>query len=134
MSAMFPSAKALLLTAGIDLENDSGIKVILIDSADYTYNSAHDFLNDVPVAARVGTATALASRTIDQPSPGVFDAADTSLLTVTGDPSEAILLFKDTGVEATSSLIAYIDGFQVTPNGGTIVLQYDSGPNRIMAL
>jgi len=131
---MYPSCKALLLTAGIDLENDSGIKAILIDVADYTVNTAHDFYDDVAAASRVGTATALASRTINSPTAGVYDAADTSLVTVTGDPSEAILLFKDTGVEATSSLIAYIDGFQVTPNGGTIVLQWDSGANRIFAL
>lgn len=134
MSLMYPSCKALLLTAGIDLENDSGVKVILIDSADYTVNTAHDFYDDVTAISRVGTATALASRTINSPSPGVFDAADTSLLTVTGDPSEAIIMFKDTGVESTSPLICYIDGFQVTPNGGTIVIQWDSGSNRIFSL
>lgn len=134
MSDLYPSVKSLLLTAGIDLENDAGIKAVLIDSADYTYSTAHDFLNDVAVAARVGTPTALASRTINQPSAGVFDAADTTLTAVTGDPSEAILLFKDTGTEATSDLIAYIDGFSVTPNGGNIIISWDAGTSRIFAL
>lgn len=134
MSDLYPSVKSLLLTAGIDLENDAGIKAVLIDSADYTYSTAHDFLNDVAVVARVGTPTALASRTINQPSAGVFDAADTTLTAVTGDPSEAILLFKDTGTEATSDLIAYIDGFSVTPNGGNIIISWDAGTSRIFAL
>jgi hypothetical protein len=44
---------------------------------------------------------------------------------VTGDVSEAVILYKDTGVAATSPLIAYIDtatGLPVTPNGGDITV------------
>ena len=54
---------------------------------------------------------------------GVFDAADVAFTTVTGDPSEVLVIYKDTGSAATSPLIAYIDtatGLPVTPNGGNI--------------
>ena len=56
---------------------------------------------------------------------------------MTGDPSEALLIYKDTGTEATSPLIAYIDtatGLPVTPNGGNITVTWDNGTNKIFKL
>jgi hypothetical protein len=67
----------------------------------------------------------------------VADAADNTVSTVTGDPFESINLYKDSGVEGTSRLIAYIDtatGLPCTPNGGDITVQWDSGANRIFKL
>jgi hypothetical protein len=128
-SALYPSFKELLLKGDIDLENDT-IKAALIDSADYTYSSAHDFYNDVS-AGTVGTPGTLASKTV---ASGVFDAADLTISSVTGDPCEAVIIYKDTGNAATSPLIAYIDGITVTPNGGNITIQWDSGASKIFAL
>lgn len=96
--------------------------MILADSADYAVNlTTHDFVNDVPVLARVSTAT-LGSKLI---SGGAFTSANPTFTTVTGDVSELLILYKDTGTEATSSLIAYYDtfssGMPITPNGGNIV-------------
>lgn len=119
-SALQPSFKQLLLTAGIDLEADD-IRVILVDTADYTYSSAHNFLDDVAAGARVAVSGALASKTITS---GVFDAANVTLSAVTGDPCEALILYKHTGTEATSDYVAYIDGLSVTPNGGDIVIAW----------
>lgn len=119
-SALYPSFKELLLGGDIDLANDD-IRAILIDSADYTYSAAHDFLNDVAAGARIATSSALASKTL---TAGVFDAADKTFTGVTGDPGEAVILYKHTGVESTSSLIAYIDGLTYTPNGGDVTAQW----------
>ncbi len=117
----------------VDLDADT-IKAVLIDAADYTVDIAnHDFLDDVPAGARVATGT-LANKTV---TARVFDADDLTLTSVTGDPSEAIILYKDTGVEATSRLIAYIDtatGLPVTPNGANINIVWDSGANKIFKL
>ena len=131
-SAVYPSLKSLLLTAGIDLESDATIKAVLLDTGTYTYSGAHDFYNDV--TGQVGTPVALASKTIATPNPGTYDAADTTLTSVSGASVEAILIFKDTGTAATSDLVAYFDGVSVTPNGGNITIQWDSGTNRIFAL
>ena len=102
------------------------LKAVLIDTADYTYNSAHDFYDDASAGA-VGTPTTLASQTY---AAGLLDAADTTLTAVTGDQSEAVILFLDTGTPATSRLVAYIDtgvtGLPVTPNGGNIVLGWNA--------
>lgn len=132
-NALYDSGRNAFLTGDIDWVADT-IKVVLVDAADYTVNlSTHDFLDDVPSGARVATAT-LASKTA---TAGVADAADTTFSSVSGDVSEALVIYKDTGVESTSQLIAYIDtatGLAVTPGGGDILVQWDSGSNKIFKL
>lgn len=124
-NALYPKFKELLLKGDIDLENDT-IKIAIVDLADYTYSSAHDFLNDIG-SAIVGTPVTLTSKTVTN---GTFDFADPTLVAVSGDPCEAVILYKDTGNTATSPLIAYIDsgaiGLPVTPNGGNIGLQVNA--------
>lgn len=133
-NALYDAARESFLKADIDMETDT-IKCVLLDSADYTASlSTHDFLDDVPAGARVGTAQTLASKTF---TAGVFDAADVTFPSVTGDVCEYILIYKDTGVESTSNLIAFIDtatGLPVTPNGGDISIAWDSGANKIFKL
>lgn len=132
-SGLYASAKKKILDADIDLLVDT-IKCVLIDAADYTVDLAtHDFLDDVAAGARVGTAQTLASPST---TAGVFDATDAVFTSVTGDPCEAIIIWKDTGDEATSALIAYIDisATPVTPNGGNITIVWDSGANKIFKL
>lgn len=111
------------------------IRAILVDLADYVYSAAHDFLDDVPVAARVAVSGAMVGKSITS---GVFDATDVTLNSVVGDPSEAVIIYKHTGVDATSPVIAYIDsaasGLPVTPNGGNIILSWDNGASKVFAL
>lgn len=133
-SGLYDAARAAFLGADIDWLVDT-IRVVLIDAADYTVNLAtHDFLDDVPSAARVGTPQTLGSKTA---TAGVADAADVTFSAVTGDQCEAILIYKFVTSDADSPLIAYIDsgtGLPVTPNGGDITVQWDSGANRIFKL
>lgn len=132
-NAIYDEARYGFANAEIDWDTDT-IKVILIDTADYTFSQTHDYLNDVAGAARVATAT-LASKTN---TGGILDAADVTFTSVTGDQSEALIIYKDTGVESTSRLILYIDtvssGFPVTPNGGDIQVQWDNSTNKIFKL
>ena len=124
-NAVQATAKKLFLDGDIDLLTDT-IKVTLVDLADYTYSAAHDFIDDVPAGARVASAT-LGSKTT---TAGVFDAADSTFTSVTGDVSEALVLWKDTGVETTSPIIAFIDtgvsGFPVTPVGTNILVTWNA--------
>jgi len=133
-SALYDKARKAFADGDIDLLNDT-IKCVLIDAADYTVDLAnHDFLDDVPSGARVGTPQTLGTKST---TAGVFDAADVTFSSVSGDQCEAILIYKDTGTEGTSPLIAYIDsatGLPVTPNGGDIQIQWDSGSNKIFKL
>jgi hypothetical protein len=125
---IFPKFKQALLGAGVNLASGT-VKAVLIDSGRYTYADAHQFLPSVPAAARIGTPATLANKTVVD---GVFDADDSMFTSVpaqtgTASAEEAILLYRDSGTEATSELIAYIDtatGLPVTPNGGNIVVTW----------
>lgn len=122
---IYPKAKEAFFSGSIDLTTDD-IRVILVDTADYTYSTAHDFLDDVPAGARVAVSGSLTSKSVTD---GVFDAADVTFSSVTGDVSEAVIFYKHTGTESTSNLIAYIDSwgdFPVTPNGGDITLEFNA--------
>jgi hypothetical protein len=132
-NGMYVKGLEALMKAEIDLIDDT-IKVVLVDTADYTVDLAtHDFFNDVAAGARVATAT-LGTKSV---TGGAFDAADVTFSAVTGDPSEALIIYKDTGTESTSALIMYIDtatGLGVTPNGGDITVTWDSGTNKIFKI
>ena len=133
-NALYDKGRQGFLEGSIDWDTDT-IKVVLIDTADYTVNLAtHQYLSDIPAAARVATSTALSGKTVTN---GVADAADLTLSAVSGDPSEALVIYQDTGTEGTSRLIAYIDtatGLPVTPNGGDINVAWDNGSNKIFKL
>lgn len=126
-NALYTPYKSRLLGSGSlhlpDWDADV-IKVDLVDTADYTVNIAtHDAHDDVTGAGIVATAT-LASVAI---ASGAVDAADTTFTSVSGDQSEALVIWEDTaGASSTDPLLVYFDtfssGMPVTPNGGNIVV------------
>jgi len=132
-NALYANFKQKLGEAGFNLTSDT-IKVVLVDTADYTPNLATDTnLVNIAAGARVATGT-LANQAW---AAGVFDADDITFTAVTGDQSEALVIYKDTGTEATSLLIALFDtvtGLPVTPNGGDIQIVWDNGANKIFKL
>jgi hypothetical protein len=133
-NALYGKGREKFLNADIDWAADN-IKVVLVDVADYTVSiDTHEFLSDVASGGRVATSSNLASKTSTL---GVADAADVTFSAVTGDQSEALVIYKDTGSAATSPLIAYIDtatGLPVTPNGADITVTWDNGSNKIFKL
>lgn len=133
-NALYAKGKQNILDGNIAFDTDT-IKVQLVDTGSYTVNLAtDDAINDIAGGALIGTPVALGTKTIVD---GVFDAADTTLVAVTGAQSEALVIYKDSGVAGTSWLIAYIDtatGLPVTPNGGDILVQWDNGANKIFRL
>jgi len=126
-NAIYPKYKEALLDglSNIDL-NNGDVKVILVDTNDYTYSSSHQFLDDVAAGARVATSGNLSGKSVTD---GTFDADDVTFSTVSGDEAEALVIYIDTGVESTSRLVAYLDtnvtGLPVTPNGGNIIVTWD---------
>lgn len=133
-NALYGLGRQAFLDGDIDWSAHD-IKVVLVDTNDYTVSiNTHQFLSDVPGGARVATSGNLASKTSTL---GVADAADVTFSAVTGDQSEALVIYRDTGSAATSPLIAYIDtatGLPVTPNGADITVTWDNGSNKIFAL
>lgn len=134
-NAIYPKYKEAILQSSSNSNMSSGtVKVALVDTNDYTYSAAHDMYDDVSSAV-VGTPVEIGTKTFTD---GVFDGADVTLTSVSGDQSEALVIYIDTGTPSTSRLVAYIDtgvtGLPVTPNGGDITITWDNGSNKIFKL
>jgi hypothetical protein len=133
-NALFDKARQRFLEGQFNWNTDT-IKAVLVDTGTYTPNlSAHEYLADVGAGARISTSGAFTGKST---TGGAADANDVTFTSVTGASIEAIIIYKDTGVDATSPLIAYIDtatGLPITPNGGDIIVTWDNGPNRIFKL
>ena len=116
----------------VDYDADT-ISPMFVDHADDTPVAAtDDFLNDIASAARVpalASVPSLASKTVGTVAAGVADAADTTFTTLSGDQSESLILFKNTGTDTTCDLIAFWDtatGLPLTPNGGDVTVQWNA--------
>lgn len=121
-NALYPKAKELALAAGLNLAAGT-VKAQLVDLASYTYSSAHQFLSSIPGGARVGSPVTLSNKSITN---GAFAADPAVFSGLSGAPSiEALVVYVDTGVEATSPLIYFMDTGTDLPvtagaTGGTV--------------
>ena len=125
-NAIYPKYKEALLDAFTDIDLQSlTAKVALIDTGTYTYSSAHQFYSDI--SGVVGTPQTLTSKSVTN---GVFDAADVTFTSVSGNTVEALVIYIDTGTASTSRLVAYIDtsvtGLPLTPNGGNVTITWNA--------
>lgn len=134
-NALFDYGREGFLAGDIDWDANN-LKVVLLDTTvhDTIVVATDQFLSDINVGARIATSGNLASKTV---TGGVADAADVTLTSVTGDTVESLVIYQDTGVEATSRLIVFIDtatGLVLTPDGGNVTITWDSGANKIFKL
>jgi len=132
MANFIPNAiKNGLWNSGIPDLTTLTIKAMFIDHADDTPTATDDFIDDFLSASRVpaiASAPALASKTNGVVAVGTFDAADTVFTTLSGDQSESLILFEDSGSEATSDFVARWDtatGLPLTPNGANVTVVWD---------
>jgi hypothetical protein len=135
MSDIYPSARELAATTGIGWAS-SNIKIVLVDAA-YVYDVAHDFLDDVAAGARVATSGNLANKTTTD---GVCDADDVSFVALSGDDVTGIIVYVDSGVEATSSLLVYYDRLSTgslinfSPGGLDATVRWSNGSTKMFQL
>lgn len=121
-SAIYPSFKDLLLNDGLTGDITTlNIKCALVDTGTYTYNAAHDFLDDL--TGVVATSENLTGITVTD---GTLDSANTTITGVSGATVEAAVFYIDTGVAGTSPLISFIDGLTLTPDGGNVDVTINS--------
>ena len=134
---VYPASKVLWLTTGMNVTTID-IKAVLLRG--YTYDAAHDNLDDIGAGLRVATSANMANvaltATVTVASggctvtgPGV-DCDDFSWTAVAaGAACESIVWYRDTAVEGTSTLIVYVDtqtGLPITPNGQNIAYTVDA--------
>ncbi len=133
-NAMYSLAKQALMSQSpaLNLSSDN-IKVALV-GASYAVNLAtHQYVTDLGanIIARSGNLTAVTVLL------GIFNAAAVLYALLTGAAVDFLVIYKDTGSDATSPLVYYIDtatGLPFTPNGTNATITWDTGANKIFAL
>jgi hypothetical protein len=122
-NSLYPNFKKAILQKEHNLIADI-LKATLIDSADYTYSASHSTYADatVPAIAKVAVSPQLTSPNCTS---GILDTDNFIWSAVTGDVSEAVILWNDTPTTPTADpLIAFFNeglvGMPITPNGGNI--------------
>lgn len=131
-NALYPKGREGILDRTIDMTGD--IKAMLVKST-YAFNTAHKFVSDLGSVDNGRTAV-LTDKTYTD---GIFDVGDTNMLAIANVACKSIVLFQDTGNNATSRLICYIDspssGLPCTPAvAQTLNVIWDNSTNKIFKL
>ena len=125
-NALYPKWKEQLLQFTTNNNLSAGTVKVALVTAGYTYSSTDQFYSSVTASA-VGTPQTIGSKTFTN---GVFDGADVTYTTVTGSQVVSLVIYVDTGVAATSPLVAFLDtgitNLPVTPNGGDISITWNA--------
>ena len=120
-NALYPKTKAQLLQGTINLLT-ANVKAMLVDLADYTYDAAHDFLNDVPAprASRSRRRSPARPSTISRSSiplirsSSAWRATSSKRSSCSSTPptksTSRLIMFQDTGVT----------GLPLTPDGNNV--------------
>jgi hypothetical protein len=132
-NALYDTGRNAFLLGQINWSSNS-FKVVLLSSA-YSVNLAtHQYLSDITAGARVATSAALTTST---PGAGVANASNITLTAVSGSQITQFVIYRDTGTEGTSQLIAYFDtatNLPIQPNGGDITVQWSTDASKIFKL
>lgn len=114
-SQLYPTGAAHLLglSTKVDLVADT-IKMLFYSGS---FSAAHEFVGDLTGASIIARSGALAGKTV---TGGVFDANDLTVTSVSGSAFTHVILYKDTGADGTSPLVAIYDISSFTPNGSDV--------------
>lgn len=121
MSQLYPKGAAHLLglATKVDLIADT-LKVLFYAS---TYNAAHEFVSDLTGASIVVRSGALAGKAVTS---GVFTANNLTITAVSGSAFNEVVLYKDTGVDTSSPLVAIFDISTFTPTGADVSVVWNA--------
>ena len=137
--AFYNIAREALFNGTLDLDNDT-LKVMLIDTATYTFDEGDDYVDDGtasdPASAELTggdyARRPLEGGTVNEPdsTKARFDATDTTFASLgpcTPGTADAAIVFKDSGSDGESMLIAYFDtGFPIVTNGSDVVIEWNA--------
>jgi lipopolysaccharide export LptBFGC system permease protein LptF len=114
-SLIYNSFKEKIMDGSIDLDTDT-IKVMLVTSSYTASQDDHEDYNDVKAYEVSGTNYTAGGATLsvtiskdNTDNEGVMDATDITWATSTISNARAAIVYKDSGNDATSWLIRYID-------------------------
>jgi hypothetical protein len=120
-SQLYPKGAAHLLglSTKVDLVADN-IKVLFYSGS---FGSGHEFVSDLTGASIIARSGNLAGKTVTS---GVFDANDITVTAVSGSAFTHVILYKDSGADASSPLVAIFDIASFTPTGGDVSVIFNA--------
>jgi len=127
-NVLYDKGREGFLDGSIDWDTDN-IKGCLVTSG-YTQNLATDTFVSTPAANIVVRTGNITGKTV---AAGVADGTIPLLTAVTGSAATKFLLYKDTGSDATSRLIASYD-ISYTPTGNDLQVSFSTGANKAFKL
>lgn len=134
-NALYAKAKEAFLEGNIDL-TDNNIRVCFVKSG-YTVDlNNHQYLSDINSSDIAATSAVLSGRSTVN---GIFDAENITVEDYGTSGFDYLIIFKDTGLSSTSSLIAYIDtadGLPVSSTSNTIsiTINWSDAVSKIFSL
>ena len=118
---LYPQGKNHLLgkSAQINVLTDT-LKVMFYAG---TYSGTHEYVSDLTGASIVARSGALSGQVL---SSGTFDANDITLVSVSGSAFSGVIMYKDSGADASSPLTAWWDVTTFTPTGGSVTVVFNA--------
>jgi len=134
-NALYGKAKESLLSGEVDLSSDA-VKFLMVSSDYVVAVDTHEFVSDIGSGNIVARSGELDNKTVTL---GVFDADNESVEEYGNSGFEYLILYVDSGSDATSRLLAYIDtadGLPVAATDGvaSIAIQWSNEASKIFAL
>lgn len=109
-SQLFPKGGEAMLGGSINYSSDT-LKVLFYAGS---FVSTHQFVSDLTGASIVARSSALSGVTVAN---GVLDLNDVTITSVSGSAFTLVYLYKDSGVDASSPLLASFVVASFTPSG-----------------
>mgnify|MGYP000877269901 CR=1 FL=1 len=105
MSQLYPSAREKFLTA--QLSWTAGVYRAVLLPESYTPNFAHEFLSEIFEGVRIAVSDPITARTATD---GYANCASIRFgVLVDTRKAAKMIIYKDTGIEATSDLVCFLD-------------------------
>ncbi len=98
-------------------------KILFYSSA---YSSANEFVSDLTGGSIIARSGSLTGVTLGTVAAGVIDANDITVTAVSGSAFTHVILYKDTGSDATSVLVVIFDVASFSPTGGDIAVIWNA--------
>lgn len=115
----------------IDFDTDTIASSLLDETDSGAITTSTVDYDELDAATVVHAEEAHASKTVGTVGAGVYDAADLTMSSVSGDAADWLTVHKDTGTPSTSPVAIGFDsattGLPVTPNGGDITVAWAAG-------
>lgn len=132
-SRLYNQGALKLLDRTVDYASDN-IAVLLVDN-NYSFDISHEFVSNISGEAVNDTGSGYARVALEgkdislnaSANAVVFDSNDVSYTAIsTTNTLAGAVLYKDTGSDATSDLVAFIDFADLTTNGSDVDLQINA--------